>query len=206
MNREWDVFNPFEKRYISGCLGVLVLLGSCATTSPPVVSEKTTAAAPLVAPAASETKEATAKENVVAAAEPETTAETPESASLVDSNKVLFACRTAQDKVIEVYDLGDTIQYVFGPKEQPELVLDVPREQASTYQWQGIGRYEYYSVNIPNGETVYIVSWARDRIEINQPAEAGVSVEIDGEYVTTVDCATDITHNLIGVDLPPTPL
>ena len=57
------------------------------------------------------------------------------------SGDVLFACRTAQDKVIEVYDMGASIEYVFGPKEQPELVLNVPREQVSTYQWRGIGRY-----------------------------------------------------------------
>lgn len=197
--------------YIGGCLGGLALLGSCAATSPPVATENTATPAPLVAPAAPETAkvktEVTTGENVVAAVDPdETTTETSAASSLAANDGVIFACRTAQDKVIEVYDLGDTIQYVFGPKQQPELVLDVSREQASTYQWQGIGRYEYYSVNIPNREVVYIVSWARDRIEINQPVEAGVSVEIDGEYVTTVDCATDITHNLIGVDLPPTPL
>ena len=82
----------------------------------------------------------------------------------------------------------------------------MPREQVTTYQWQGIGRYENYSVSIPNGDTVYSVFWARDRIEIDQPTEAGVSVEIAGDYVTTVDCATEATHNLIGVDLVPTPL
>ncbi|MFG6095600.1 hypothetical protein SPB21_10120 [Leptothoe sp. ISB3NOV94-8A] len=123
-----------------------------------------------------------------------------------DSGQVLFSCHTAEDKLIALYDRDTVIKYVFGPEEQPELVLDVPREEASTFQWQGIGRYENYSISIPNKDTVYIVSWARDRLDINQPAEAGVSVEIDGEYITTVDCVSDIIHNMIGVDLSPTQL
>ena len=118
--------------------------------------------------------------------------------------ETLFICGTADGKLIERYDMGALVKYVFGPQGQPELVLEVSREETSTYQWQGIGRYENYSVSVPNGETVYSVFWARDRLDIEQPPEAGVSVEIDGEYITTVDCTTAATHNLIGVDLPPT--
>ncbi len=181
-------------------LGMAALLGGCA--SDPVVLESTEGGTEDVAPLVPPTAEPPAiPEPTATESQPSIPLETAQYIG-----ETLFACRTAEDKVIEVYDMGTTIQYAFGPKEQLELVLDVPREQASTYQWQGIGRYENYSVSIPNGDTVYSVFWARDRLNIEQPPEAGVSVEIDGEYVTTVDCATDVTHNLIGVDLLPTPL
>lgn len=183
----------------SGCdrylvVGIAAFLGSCMPT-----------------PVASENAEPVAAENVAETpaeipAIPEPTAAETEVETGQYVGGVLFACQTADGKVIEVHDKGNSIEYVFGPKDQLELVLDVPREQVSTYQWQGIGRYENYSVSIPNGDTVYSVFWARDRLAIDQPPEAGVSVEIDGDYITTVDCATEATHNLIGVDLPPTPL
>lgn len=183
-------------------LSVIAWLSGCASSPIPgaIVQESSTE------PETAETVTTVPAEDIGQIVETESVAPQPLALDEVATGQVLFFCRTAQDKVIEVYDMGPFIQYAFGPDGQPELVLDVPREQASTYQWQGIGRYENYSVSIPNGNTVYIVSWARDRLEINQPVEAGVSVEIDGEYVTTVDCATEITHNLIGVDLPPTPL
>ncbi|MEM9807135.1 MAG: hypothetical protein AAF959_17865, partial [Cyanobacteria bacterium P01_D01_bin.56] len=174
-------------------LGAAVLLGSFA--SEPTVLEKAELAAGELAPVATSDAESPALSGAAA----EVKESVPRTAG-----ETLFACQTAQDKVIEVYDMGASIQYAFGPKEQLELVLDVPREQASTYQWQGIGRYENYSVSIPNGETIYTVFWGRDRLDINAAPEAGVSVEIDGEYIATVDCATEAVHNLIGVDLPAT--
>lgn len=184
---------------LSGLALLAVVLGSCAT-NPSAVSESD------LSPAIPTTTEPAAAENVLpdeAAApsqDPVVLAATPV------ASKVLFACRTAQNKVIELYDRDAVIQYVFGPPAQVELVLDVPREQTSTFQWHGIGRYENYSVSIPNGNTVYSVYWSRDRLDVNYPPEAGVTVEIDGDYVATVNCASEITNNLIGVDLPPTPL
>lgn len=170
-------------------LGTIILLGGCA--SEPNILEN-------IEPAA-ENRAPVETPNALAGAAVDGDESVPSAAG-----ETLFACRTAQDKVIEVYDMGASIQYAFGPKEQLELVLEVPREQASTYQWQGIGRYENYSVSIPNGETIYTVFWGRDRLDINAAPEAGVSVDIDGEYITTVDCATEAVHNLIGVDLPAT--
>ena len=188
----------------------MVLLGSCAGASGPAEGQEGSSAADV---ANGQIQESESSDSSVTETEsapetkpsPDSVTQTIEPPTASDPS-VLFSCRTADGKLIALYDEGSTIQYVFGPEEQPELVLDVPRDEASTYQWQGIGRYENYSVSIPNQDTVYQVSWARDRLEIDQPAEAGVSVEINGDYVTTVDCATDIIHNLIGVDLPPTQL
>ncbi|MEM1252677.1 MAG: hypothetical protein AAGI69_09600 [Cyanobacteria bacterium P01_H01_bin.21] len=185
-----------------------VLLGSCAGVSGPAEVQESGTAADIASGLVQESESpdiSIAEAEITPETNPSRTAQAPESLAVSDPG-ILFSCYTAEDKLIALYDQGSIIQYVFGPEEQPELVLDVPREAASTYQWQGIGRYESYSVSIPNQNTVYHVSWARDRLEIDQPAEAGVSVDINGEYVTTVDCATDIIHNLIGVDLPPTQL
>ena len=196
-----------QLRKATGCFLGLVL-ASCGATSSQVVSDVAEASSP-VAPA---TQEATASPVLSTTAgagakevtTPETTPESTTSELAVTGGGLLFSCLTAQNKVIEVNDLGESIQYRFGPDAEPELVLAVPRDRVSTYQWQGIGRYENYSVSIPNGDTVYSVFWSRDRLEGNADPESGVVVEIDGEYIITVNCATNAVHNLIGIDLPPT--
>ena len=176
-------------------LGLALLLGSCAPTAAPDASENVEPPVADETPSVSKVAEAPASPP---APEPAVALNTSPSA-----DNVLFTCLTADDKQIELYDMGSSIQYIFGPSGQPELALDVPRDQVSTYQWQGIGRYENYSASVPNDNVGYSILWSRDRLDIDQPPAAGVDVEIDGEYVTTVDCATDATHNLIGVDLPP---
>ena len=67
----------------------------------------------------------------------------------------VFSCVTGKGKIIEVCDSKKTIDYSFGkPSEKPDLALKVPRESASTTQWNGMGRWISYSVEIPNGNTV----------------------------------------------------
>lgn len=124
--------------------------------------------------------------------------------SQAEDSDVLFFCTTTQNKFIEVYDFGDTIQYSYSPENEPEIVLNVSRNQASTYQWAGVGRSMNYSIDIPNQDTIYQVFWSQDRLTEGLPISAGVNVLIKDEYVTTVDCAGgDIINNLIGVDLNP---
>jgi hypothetical protein len=121
------------------------------------------------------------------------------------TNKVLFACRTGQGKQIKLLDQGATLQYSFGSIAKSEIVLTVPREKASTYQWAGVGRSMYYSINIPNRNTTYRVFWSVDRLVQGQPVTAGVDVEINDKHAATVQCwAKGITNGLIGVDLKPT--
>lgn len=123
----------------------------------------------------------------------------------IKTNKVLFACKTAQGKHIKLLDRGSTLQYSFGTMAKPEIVLNVPRGQASTYQWAGVGRSMYYSVNIPNRNTTYRVFWSVDRLVQGQPVTAGVDVEINDKPAATVQCLDKgITNGLIGVDLKPT--
>ncbi len=120
-----------------------------------------------------------------------------------DGAKALFSCEAANGKRIEVCDAGGSIRYSYGkPQETPEITVEVPRSQASTSQWEGVGRYESYAVDIPNGNTVYSVFWGGDRLTEGNPVEAGVNVLINNQLAATVKCAgKNIPNNLAGVDL-----
>ncbi len=118
----------------------------------------------------------------------------------------VFSCTTVKGKVIEVCDSGATLDYAFGkPSAKPEIVVRVPRDQASTHQWQGIGRYHTYTVEIPNGNTTYSVFWGMDSLSEKHEVEAGVHVLIKEALAATVNCATEkpIVQNLEGIDLKP---
>ena len=127
-------------------------------------------------------------------------------ATCLSGAETLFFCNTQKaNKQIELCDAGKTINYSFGKKGQkPELAIAVPRSAASTFQWQGIGRWMSYSVNVPNAEHVYNVFWGVDRLEEKHPIEAGVNVEKNGELLTTIYCKEKgLINNLEGVDLKP---
>lgn len=120
--------------------------------------------------------------------------------------KRLFFCNTVNNKVIQLCDAGATINYRFGrPNAQPELALQVPRHLASTWQWQGVGRWMSYSVVVPNGDTRYQIFFSVDRLSDEHPIEAGVDVEIGGKHIVRVECQDDgqLVQNLEGVDLRP---
>ncbi|QFY43032.1 hypothetical protein F6R98_10730 [Candidatus Methylospira mobilis] len=118
-------------------------------------------------------------------------------------SKKVFSCLTKSGKLIEVCDSGKSIDYSFGkPNLKPEIVVRSPRSEASTSQWNGVGRYLTYTVNIPNGNTVYGVFWGSDRLSDKHAIEAGVNVEVDGKLVATVNCAgKNIVQNIEGIDL-----
>ena len=121
-------------------------------------------------------------------------------------SKTLFACTTAKGKVVEVCDAGQTITYSFGsPKTKPEIALAVPRDKATTYQWEGIGRYMSYAVDIPNGSTTYNVFIGMDRLSEAHAVEAGVNVLDNGKLLATVKCTDkNLIGNLEGVKLSKT--
>ena len=122
-----------------------------------------------------------------------------------DGSKTIFSCTTKKGKQIEVCDAGKTISYSFGKLQaNPEIVVKVPRSKASTSQWAGIGRSESYSIDIPNGKTIYSVFWSLDRLSDEHPIDAGVSVSNNDKLVATVNCSgKNIVNNIEGIALKP---
>ena len=118
---------------------------------------------------------------------------------------MLFSCPTEKGKEIEVCDSGKNISYSFGRSHvKPEIVVNVLRDQASTSQWDGVGRYLSYAVDIPNGDAVYNVFFAADRLSNEHSIDAGVNVMMKNKLVTTVKCSgKNITNNLEGLNLKP---
>jgi hypothetical protein len=127
----------------------------------------------------------------------------PVFALCTSGSKTIFYCTTATGKQIEICDSKKTIEYSFGKSDmKPEIVVKVPRAQASTWQWRGVGRWHSYSVDIPNGNTTYNVFWGHDALSPNSPPEAGVNVLNNDGIVTTVLCTTKgIVQALEGIDL-----
>jgi hypothetical protein len=128
-------------------------------------------------------------------------------AACPSEKKTVFSCTTAKAKLIEVCDLDKSIGYSFGPLGKPELSLQVPRAQASTRQWEGVGRTISYSVDVPNGKTTYSVYWAADRMSDAHEVNGGVEVIVNGKSLATVSCdpKKKIVQNMEGIALKPTP-
>jgi hypothetical protein len=118
--------------------------------------------------------------------------------------KTVFSCFTKAGKQIQVCDAGSTIDYAFGtPARKPELVIRAPRATASTFQWLGVGRSMTYTVEVPNGDTKYIVFWSADRLDARHPVDAGVRVERNGTELATVRCIDNaqLVQAIEGIDL-----
>lgn len=128
-------------------------------------------------------------------------------AACQSEQQTLFSCMTAKGKRIQLCDQQQTLEYSFGkPSLKPEIVVQAPRSVASTSQWPGVGRWMSYTVEIPNGKTVYSVFWGVDRLSEEQGIEAGVNVEVEGKHVATVKCGekSKIIQNIEGIDLKAT--
>jgi hypothetical protein len=128
------------------------------------------------------------------------------SAACEKGSKTVFSCLAAKGKLIQVCDSGKTIDYSFGKSSlPPEIIVRAPRSEASTFQWQGVGRYLSYSVEVPNGNTIYRVFWGVDRLTDEHAIDAGVEVEVNEKLVATVKCVGEkhIVQNIEGIDLKP---
>jgi hypothetical protein len=126
----------------------------------------------------------------------------PQAGKVSENRKLLFSCSTENGKQILLHDASTTIDYTFGkPDRDPELDLRVPRRNASTWQWKGIGRHMSYVIDVPNGETIYSVFWSVDRLSQNAQEDAGVNVLINQKEVATVKCSSNVVNKMEGVDL-----
>jgi len=106
--------------------------------------------------------------------------------------KTLFSCLTSKGKLIEVCNLGETIQYSFGrPKSKPEITVLLPTSKVSGESCYTCGRYISNSVYIPNKDTIYIVSWSSDKIDTDVPLQGSVEVIINGKSKATIMCGSE---------------
>lgn len=121
--------------------------------------------------------------------------------------KNIFYCQTAKGKKIEVCDLKKTILYAYGPLgKNPEILLNVPRDEASTVQWEGFGSSHTNSVTIPNGKTTYTVFSGVKQKNGEMVGDAGVEVSIDNKHAATVQCIDkNFSQDLEGISLRKTP-
>ena len=117
-----------------------------------------------------------------------------------DTEKTLFSCHTKKGKQIEVCNLGQTIRYSFGkPKDKPEITVVVPIQSVTGTSCYDCGRYISLSVDIPNRNTTYRVSWNGDKL-YDSPLEGGVEVIINGESNTFISCASEpVVNNSEGI-------
>lgn len=118
----------------------------------------------------------------------------------------MFSCLASNGKRIQVCDAGKTIDYSFGrPGAKPEIVVRAPRNEASTHQWRGIGRWMTYTASVPNGNTLYTVYWGFDRVDDKHPIEAGVNVDVNAKQVASVLCAPGkpVVQRMDGIDSRP---
>ena len=125
-------------------------------------------------------------------------------AACPSQSKTVFNCTTTNNKVIQVCDAGNMISYSFGKANAtPELAITVPRNKVTTYQWQGIGRYENYAINIPNGKTIYRVNDSLDKM--TQQYTAGIEVSNNDKLLAIVECAANkkVTSKIQGIKLRP---
>ena len=154
---------------------------------------------------AAEVKVPALEQRTAPAASPKTSPTITTAAASVacGGNKTIFACTTTKGKAVEVCDSGETLQYSFGKKgDTPELAISVPRSNASTFQWDGTGNRMTYSVQIPNGNTVYEVFTAIDRMSDHHEMAAGINVEVAGKHATTLTCQVDtVVQDLEGIAL-----
>lgn len=102
--------------------------------------------------------------------------------------EVIFQCSVKDGtKTIEITQSGRDIYYAFGPKGAPELELKGDVVSAFT-PWPGVGRNYFESVTFFNGRYSYEVFYSFDRLDLDKPAEAGVTAYRDDEQFNDLSC------------------
>ncbi|TQV62662.1 MAG: hypothetical protein FNT15_06125 [Sulfurovum sp.] len=128
----------------------------------------------------------------------------PLSATCPREANTLFMCQTVKkNKMIEVCDNNGTIIYNYGKNiDNPEVSINVDDTKVSTYQWENVGRHEFYTIDIPSDNEVYSVFWSMDTKSKDKKIDAGVDIEHDdSKYTTILNCTQDsIFNSLMGYE------
>jgi hypothetical protein len=109
-----------------------------------------------------------------------------------EKQRGLFSCETAKGKQIEVCNFGQTVRYSFGkPEAKPEITVSVPKDKAAGTSCYACGRYISHSIDFPNGNTIYRVSWSADKLSDTGKIEGGVEVIVNGESKAIISCVSE---------------
>lgn len=120
------------------------------------------------------------------------------------SHSIVFQCIAENGKEITLLDRGETIDYSYGLPGHPlEMSVSKPRDEATTYQWDGFGRWISYSVSLHNGDTTYTVFTSADRLSDGHELEAGVTAIVGDREVARFICRPPLINKLEGIDLNP---
>lgn len=107
------------------------------------------------------------------------------------ANAAEFSCQIAnKGRVVNLVQKGNTVAYAYGKENAtPELALTVPLASAELYAWEGMGRYQNYSIGIPNGQFLYTVYKSFDSRE--QVLVHGVVIEKNEKLLADLLCHPD---------------
>jgi hypothetical protein len=122
-----------------------------------------------------------------------------------DGGKTVFSCLTDSGKIIQLCNSGKKISYSFGKKdEKSDIVVSVPHSKATTFQGGNSYSSKYYSIDVPNGNTIYRVflSWDSDYSASDYNSDGqfdgdmtvndvsgGVEVQIKHKVAATIKCS-----------------
>lgn len=105
------------------------------------------------------------------------------------ASAIVFSCATGKEKRIEVCEVGDQFEYSYGrPNTPAEIKVRVDKTQASRLSWRGPTRWRFYSMDFPNGKTVYNVYWGAESETAHAAQEGGVNVLAADTVTATVSC------------------
>ena len=118
---------------------------------------------------------------VLAAANAHARCDTPDS--------TIFSCTTQENKKIHVCQNKGSVEYIYGiPWKAPEISIKSPQSKIEKRDWNGVGRWESYSIRALSGGATYSIFWSLDRQSKTGEIEAGVDVIIDGKTIESINC------------------
>lgn len=117
--------------------------------------------------------------------------------------ELLFSCTTTNNKTLEVSKINDNYKYSFGGNNSsPDISILAKKQDVDIYKWDGIGRYENYSIKIPNGKFSYEVYWSLDKLSSKNAISSGVDIFEGDKSIAKVVCSKNkkILNKLFDAD------
>ncbi|MHA7876383.1 hypothetical protein [Roseivivax sp.] len=114
----------------------------------------------------------------------------PAAAGCFGAGQGLMRCTVKEGaRQLDLCLQGGVLIYRYGPPEGPaEMLLARPVTEVDMLPWPGIGRYFWEVLTLYNGPVAYELYVSADRLDLEAPAEGGVTVIEDGEALAQLTC------------------